>query len=449
MARLTLLFLLLAALVSVTARRGGGGGFKSGGLSWGRKTSSTGTRGSSTGGSSSSRRPSQTQSQAGSYPRQPQNPNPPPYPGGGAPPPYPGAGPPPPYPGLGRASNQHPHGSYPGAGYPNQYPGRAGANPYPVGGSYPGYPVRGGSNPVAGAGGYPGGNPNWNPNNKIMSPGYGGGYGGYGHGYGAGGSPFAQSVHGMGYSPSLRSKGFGKQAVLAAGAGAMAGMALGYGLGSFTRPHFAFHSPQEEYYYNHYLYRRYGQRSPDGRGEGHGGGATGGSPGGREPPPAFQNTPPQEYDKYMDACMKRDDLLPGQRRQTEQQGGDVPKTPPETNSSAPPTPEGEDESQNGTQGDSGVTEGADMTEAVAAEEDDEDLVSVVEIGYPALIEQLKARRCVELFMAYSERLAQQRVADGRSLDFRSRGQRYGPLGPEATVLLASGVSLVTSYLVLH
>ena len=62
----------------------------------------------------------------------------------------------------------------------------------------------------------------------------------------------------MGYNPSVRSQGFGRQAMMAAGAGAVAGMALGYGLGSFPRPHFNFHSPQEEYYYNNYMYRRYG-----------------------------------------------------------------------------------------------------------------------------------------------------------------------------------------------
>ena len=77
----TLLLLSLTFLVSASARRGGGGGFKSGGISWGRKTSSTGSRTSGTGGSSS-RRPSQ--SQPANYPRQPQNP--PPYPGAGAPP---------------------------------------------------------------------------------------------------------------------------------------------------------------------------------------------------------------------------------------------------------------------------------------------------------------------------------------------------------------------------
>lgn len=36
------------------------------------------------------------------------------------------------------------------------------------------------------------------------------------------------------------------------------------------------------------------------------------------------------------------------------------------------------------------------------DDDDEDTVNISEIGYPELIEQMKARRCVELYMVYAE-----------------------------------------------
>ena len=44
-----------------------------------------------------------------------------------------------------------------------------------------------------------------------------------------------------------------------------------------------------------------------------------------------------------------------------------------------------------------------LRKAASDEDDDEDTVSIVEIGYPMLIEQLKAHRCLELYMVYSEK----------------------------------------------
>ncbi|GLD54210.1 prion protein b isoform X1 [Lates japonicus] len=43
------------------------------------------------------------------------------------------------------------------------------------------------------------------------------------------------------------------------------------------------------------------------------------------------------------------------------------------------------------------------SQAVTKADDDDDTVSIVEIGYPALIEQVKVRRCLELYMVYSDR----------------------------------------------
>lgn len=144
--------------------------------------------------------------------------------------------------------------------------------------------------------------------------------------------------------------------MVAAGVGAVAGMAIGYGLGRFPRPHFNFRNPEEEYYYNNYMYRRYGSQSTDEKDFG------------RDyvykPPPRAES-----YDNFMSRCMNKTDLLKQQ-----------------DSSSPSPT------SQSGGN-------------------EDDDTVSIEEIGYPALIEQVKARRCVEQYMVYSERFLQEREAE--------------------------------------
>uniref|UniRef100_A0A8B9LEX9 Prion protein b n=1 Tax=Astyanax mexicanus TaxID=7994 RepID=A0A8B9LEX9_ASTMX len=322
-------------------------------------------------------------SNPGGYPNQ--NPAGGSYPAGGQ---YPGQG--------GSSPGSYPN-QYPAAGgYPNQSPGRGGVNPggypnqYPAGGGYPAggqYPARGGINPggypnqypagggypYPAGGGYPAGGqyparggvnpggsyPNWNPNNKILSPRYGGGFGGTGHGIG--GSPFSRSVHNMGYGPSPKSKGFAKKAMVAAGVGAVAGMAVGYGLGRFPKPHFSVSSPQEERYYNHYMYKRYGTKSTDKNDYS------------RDyvykPPPEAQS-----YEKYMDTCMNRTDLLQDQDKKTRNFERKIPQSP----------------------------------------ESDDDTVSITEIGYPALILQMKARKCVQLYMTYSEGFLQKQTAPKES-----------------------------------
>lgn len=338
-----------------------------------------------------------------------------------------------------------------------------------------------------------------------MSPGYGGSYGygsrGYG-GYGQGGSPFAHSVQNMGHNPSVQSKGFGKQAMLAAGAGAVAGMALGYGLGSFPRPHFHFHSPQEEYYYNHYMYRRYGS-SYSGRPQEGGGGAGGdagqagtggegqGGPVGN-PPPLLLKPPPQGYDTFMDSCMKRNDLLRSKRslwvRSHEEPQGDEPvalaQQAPEMSTAAPAnsepsgnvSTEAAAQSQNNTDR-SPVTPSNNITVAKeenrqeAAEtpaeeqkkaEAEDEVVSIMEIGYPALIEQLKARKCIELYMVYTEHVAQQQQQELQQQvgersngnyndDYKATGsgERPGAFNQGTMLLLSSTISLLLSLLLLH
>uniref|UniRef100_A0A087XZD2 Prion protein, related sequence 3 n=1 Tax=Poecilia formosa TaxID=48698 RepID=A0A087XZD2_POEFO len=248
-----------------------------------------------------------------------------------------------------KQSNQ---GGYPG-GYPRQQSGSY-YNPYPGMGSP--YSNRG----------YPGGYINANPNNKILSPRYGGsfGYGGYGS---RGGSPFSQSVQGMGLFPNSKSKGFGRSAVMAAGGGAVVGMALGYGLGRFPRPDFQFHNPQQEYYYNHYMHRKYGTRSTDTNDYSR--------------DYSFK-TPSGSYDNFMDDCVKRIDLSAESQKPPSKP---ISRTPSEASSPL-------------TNNTTNATTPASPSPQESSSAEDDDTVSIVEIGYPALIEQLKARKCLERYM---------------------------------------------------
>lgn len=213
----------------------------------------------------------------------------------------------------------------------------------------------------------------------------------------------------MGYVPSEKSKGFGRSAVMAAAGGAVAGMALGYGLGTFPRPHFHFHSREEEHYYNYYMYRKYGMNSP-----------------GDKDFSKDYKAPPVSYEHFMSGCMKRKDLLP-----TPQRSKLTTKTPPTTitttsttttNSASPsvssnftgkvttnitthsePTTSDFPKASEVTPVASPGAPTAMAVRNADAPDDDDDTVSVVEIGYPALIEQLKVRKCLEMYIVYSEK----------------------------------------------
>ncbi|XP_070819985.1 uncharacterized protein, partial [Chaetodon trifascialis] len=350
-------------------------------------------------------------------------------------------------------------GGYPRQpGQPNQggYPPQSGRPEYP--GSYPRqpggegyqYPVQG-SPYGAGQGrhdGYGGGYINRNPKNKILSPRYGGSFGYGGHGY-RGGSPFAQSVQTMGVYPEEKSREFGRRAMMAAAGGAMAGMALGYGLGRFPRPHFNFRSQQEEYYYNHYMYKKYGTRSTDTNDYGR---------------DYSYSQPPQHYDNYMDDCMKRRDLLPAENQQPNRKPAATNKTTttavpsaPDSGSnttksnstaasnsstSAPSTPQ--PQNQTGANPEPPASQALGKT-ATDDDDDDDDTVSIVEIGYPALINQLKVRRCLALYMVYSEKYLRKVTGGAQGLEVGSQGLLAFSFSFTSTVLML----LNSNMLMLH
>ncbi|KAF3695593.1 hypothetical protein EXN66_Car011269 [Channa argus] len=306
------------------------------------------------------------------------------------------------------------------SGYPSNYPRQQG------GGGYSNqYPAQG--FPHGGYGGYPGSYINHNPNNKVLSPRYGGslGYGGYGA---RGGSPFSHSVQAMGRYPSDESRYNGRRAVMAAAGGAMAGMALGYGLGRFPRPHFSFHSPQEEYYYNHYMYRKYGVKSTDTN----------------DYSRDYKYTPHGEtYDSYMDTCMNRPDL-PAENQEANNKP--VVTSAQDTGTSSNTTKTNSTATENsatigprpGNEPEASPVPPASQT---VSEAEDDDTVSIVEIGYPALIEQLKARRCLELYMVYSEKYLKREAGGAQGLEMGFRGL----LSVVASILLM----LLNSNMLLH
>lgn len=242
-------------------------------------------------------------------------------------------------------------------------------------------------------------------------------------------------------------------------------MAVGYGLGSFPRTHFEFHSPQEEYYYNHYMYRRYGTRPADsnrnpsspGNEQGTGVGST--SPETGNPYNIFQNPPPQSYDHYMNNCMKRTDLL--QERKSEKRkraAGDAPNNGDPDREHVIGREQNEEIIQSGNTTGSPLPLAEKLTSSTESpsqprvekpeEEDDEDIVSIMEIGYPALIEQLKARRCVELYMVYAEHHAQKQVQDPSPRSNRGEGQQSGLPHQALKLALSSAVCLFITSLIL-
>lgn len=171
--------------------------------------------------------------------------------------------------------------------------------------------------------------------------------------------------------------------MMAAGVGALAGMAVGYGIGRFPRPHFGFRNPQEEYYYNNYMYRQYGSQSTDEKDYG------------RDyvyrPPPRAET-----YEQYMNRCMNESNLL----------------------------------KDGGSQG--------------GSNQEDDDTVSIEEIGYPALIDQVKSQRCVERYMEYSKQFLQKRQSEQVNQPSRSN-----PLSYSTIQLFTSVFMLLSSMLLLQ
>lgn len=222
------------------------------------------------------------------------------------------------------------------------------------------------------------------------------------------------------------------------------------------------------------MYKRYGQPPPDSNVNGNtnsqGGspgdaGSTSAGQGNVNPHDIFQNPPPQSYDSFMDKCVKRTDLLREKpegrsRRSTdfvEAQAAEIGDDPTGAQEN---TTNNNSTAERDTSGSSlFVTSKPPETPTqpqkhtqerkAEAEDDDDDTVSIMEIGYPALIEQMKARRCVELYMVYAEQHAEKQVQDRSNVDDKtssSSGGLSGSLGHGVMLLFTSILSLLFSSL---
>ncbi|XP_028270493.1 prion protein b [Parambassis ranga] len=305
--------------------------------------------------------------------------------------------------GGGGGGGGHSYGQ--GSTYRGGYGGHRGYGRYGHGGhqGYGGY---------GGYGGYPGRYINHNPNNKILSPRYSGSFG---YGGGRGGSYFSHSVARSGMGPNTNSLGYGRSAVAAAAGGAMVGMAVGYGLGRFPRSHLQFRNPAEEYYYNHYMYKKYGMKSTDTNDYSR---------------DYVYSKPLDNYNGYMDSCMKTNEILPESQKPeikptstitttttigTAASGTSTTSNTTQTNNAAAENTLTSAPSTSSPQNQSEASPVPAASQPPSSEEDN-DTVSMTEIGYPSLLEQVKVRRCVERYVDNSDKFLERRTGGGPGLE---------------------------------
>lgn len=292
-----------------------------------------------------------------------------------------------------------------------------------------------------GYGGYQGGYINRNPANKIASPHYSEsvGYGGYGVGRG---SPFSRSVQDSGIILTDKSRGFGRKAVLAAAGGAAGGMAMGYGLGRIHRPDFPLNSPQEEYYYKNYMYRKHGTKTTNaGKTEGNRVN-TGDSNSKVNEDYTFSIHEPLTKNGFMEKCMSG--LARDQVKVIEQSNKPTTATTTTARTTrAITTPAALDSAgSNKTVVNESTSpptrlEAKSMSTNFSKTTDNDKIVSIVEIGYPALIYQHNLKTCLERFFAYSE------FIKGGAQGMGTGSQGFVALATSVTVMLLNS-NLLTS-----
>lgn len=171
---------------------------------------------------------------------------------------------------------------------------------------------------------------------------------------------------------------------------------MGYGLGRMHRPDYQLNSPQEEYYYNHYMYKKHGTKTEVNR-------ANRGSSDNNvnEEYTSSNNEAPMTYDGYMEKCM-----IGLQRDQVKiMEQSDKPTiattTTARTTRSVTPSSASDAAGSNKTALNES-TPSLSIAPGLSKTPDDEKTVSIVEIGYPALIYQHNVKTCMERFFAYSE-----------------------------------------------
>ncbi|MGH0191827.1 UNVERIFIED_CONTAM: hypothetical protein FKN15_077115 [Acipenser sinensis] len=188
-------------------------------------------------------------------------------------------------------------------------------------------------------------------------------------------------------------------------------MAMGYGLsrtrfpGSFPgvyrgpRLEIDFNSEEEERYYNYYMWKRY-VATPFGGDSGtlmH----------------YYFRQPAQTYEMFRDRCLKRNDLLPGKEtdRAVQSPAGtdeDGPRSNINT-TAADNSKNTMDILPSRTTVSNTMSEAASATRPAQEDKDDDDVVGVMDVGNPEMIEQMKLYRCIELYVDYTHQYLTKRT----------------------------------------
>ncbi|MFT7817755.1 spidroin-2-like [Arapaima gigas] len=278
-----------------------------------------------------------------------------------------------------------------------------------------------------------------------------------------------------GYSPSIKSKSFGKKAALAAGLGGVGGMVIGKKMG---RSKFRFHNPVEERMYNDYMYHRHRAHAV--------GDHTLYDPNPLNPKwtdpsqmDPWRNEsnnnrayvpPGQSFKNFMKSCMKRTDLLKGQHDDITWQATDGVTSQginPKVTSKQGPQEEllnkslGNEKLKTVGAGNGSInvtsSQGEtvdilvwDNSKAPAADpqEDDNDTVSILEIGYPELIEQLMVQRCQEFFIVYAAQ-HQQNLTTEREDILNGNAMQQCPFCRGLLLLFTSALMIFSTRVLLH
>ncbi|XP_075889344.1 uncharacterized protein LOC142893015 isoform X2 [Nelusetta ayraudi] len=339
----------------------------------------------------------------------------------------------------GYGGNQGGYGGHQGGYGGNQ--GGYGNNQGGYGGHQGGYGAGYGTGYGGYGGGYQGGYINRNPANKISSPHYSEsvGYGGYGVGRG---SPFSRSVQNANIFPSDKSRGFGRTAVVAAAGGAAGGMAMGYGLGRIHHPQVPLNSPQEEYYYNNYVYRKQGTKAAKTEGNRVNSGYSDSKV--NEDDTYSIHEPPMNYNGFMEKCMSQ--LANDQAKIIEQSNKITTATTTTARTTRAVTTSALSDSagSNGTAVNESTSplskpEAKSMTPNLSKTPDNDKIVSIVEIGYPELIYQHNLKTCMERFFASSE------FIKGGAQGMVTASQGFVALTTSVTVILLNSHMLMSLY----
>lgn len=219
-------------------------------------------------------------------------------------------------------------------------------------------------------------------------------------------------------------------------------MAMGYGLGRIHRPEHPLNSPQEEYYYKNYMYRKQGTKAA--KTEGNRVNSDYSDSKVNEDYTHSIHEPPMTYVGFMENCMSRQ--AHDQAKIIEQSNKITTATTTTARTTRAVTTSALSDSagSNGTAVNESTSplskpEAKSMTPNLSKTPDNDKIVSIVEIGYPELIYQHNLKTCMERFFAYSE------FIKGGAQGMGTGSQGFVALATSVTVILLNSNLLMSLY----